>query len=87
MRNDNDSSVLNWLLGTTALRSCVRGTPVFRISGSALLGLTVAGAAMAPTSASAANFSCASGASGEWTLAGTWTSCNSTYPNNGGVHL
>ena len=83
MRNDNDSSVLNWLLGTTALRSCVRGTPFFRISGSALLGLTVAGAAMAPTSASAANFSCASGASGEWTLAGTWTSCNSTYPNNG----
>ena len=38
---------------------------------------------MAPKPASA-QVACAPDATGEWTTAGAWSSCNSTYPNNGG---
>jgi hypothetical protein len=83
MRNSIDQAALNWLLGTTALRSCARGIPIGRLSASAILGLAAAGGVMAPKPASA-QFACASDATGEWTAAGIWSSCNSTYPNNGG---
>ena len=83
MRNSIDRAALNWLLETTALRSCARGIPIGRLSVSAILGLAAAGGVMAPKPASA-QFACASDATGEWTTAGTWSSCNSTYPNNGG---
>jgi hypothetical protein len=59
MRNSIDQAALNWLLETTALRSCARGIPIGRLSVSAILGLAAAGGVMAPKPASA-QFACAS---------------------------